>query len=167
MTSSFNERLYKCMVCSVIIVTLGCAIFENELKARFIYEEMPLAGAIPKAKALEIPMEKIQENQEISMHQTPKHGTIKEGADSDMTPTPSDSESTIPTSAQTTGKGDLERINHMSIAEYETLNGVGPVLAKRIYEDRLKNGPFKSLAELNRVKGIGDKKLKKILDSLK
>lgn len=37
----------------------------------------------------------------------------------------------------------------------ETLNGIGPALAKRIVADRDSGGPFGSLEGLRRVKGIG------------
>jgi competence protein ComEA len=37
----------------------------------------------------------------------------------------------------------------------ETLNGIGPALAKRIVADRDSSGPFGSLEGLGRVKGIG------------
>jgi competence protein ComEA len=39
--------------------------------------------------------------------------------------------------------------------QLDTLPGVGPVLARRIVVDRDKRGPFGSLANLRRVKGIG------------
>src|SRR5436190_15067947 len=39
--------------------------------------------------------------------------------------------------------------------ELDELPGVGPVLARRIAADREKRGPFGSLANLRRVKGIG------------
>jgi competence protein ComEA len=39
------------------------------------------------------------------------------------------------------------------------LKGIGPALAKSIVEYRRKNGPFKSVEDLVRVKGIGLKKL--------
>src|SRR5439155_27200744 len=41
-----------------------------------------------------------------------------------------------------------------SAAEIETLRGVGPALAKRIVADRDSLGPFGSLEELQRVRGI-------------
>ncbi|HKW11131.1 MAG TPA: helix-hairpin-helix domain-containing protein, partial [Gemmatimonadaceae bacterium] len=40
-------------------------------------------------------------------------------------------------------------------AQLDALPGVGPVLARRITVDREKRGPFGSIANLRRVKGIG------------
>jgi competence protein ComEA len=48
-------------------------------------------------------------------------------------------------------------INSASEREFETLPKIGPVIAKRIVEDRRQNGPFRSVEELQRVKGIGSK----------
>lgn len=55
-------------------------------------------------------------------------------------------------------------INYASEKELEDLPGIGPSLAKRIVEYREQNGPFKSLEDLEKVKGIGQKKIEQIKD---
>jgi competence ComEA-like helix-hairpin-helix protein len=55
-------------------------------------------------------------------------------------------------------------INTASAAELELLPGIGPALAARIIEDRLAAGPFKSVDDLDRVKGIGPKTLERVRD---
>ncbi|MCP3177174.1 helix-hairpin-helix domain-containing protein [Desulfuromonas sp. KJ2020] len=47
----------------------------------------------------------------------------------------------------------------MSLADWTVLPGVGPKLAERIEKDRQKNGDFGSLEALQRVKGIGPKRI--------
>jgi competence ComEA-like helix-hairpin-helix protein len=51
-------------------------------------------------------------------------------------------------------------VNSASIEALESLPGVGKVLAVRIIQDR----PFKTIEELDRVKGIGPKTIEKIID---
>lgn len=46
-------------------------------------------------------------------------------------------------------------VNRASAAELALLPGIGPALAGRIVEDRERNGPFATLDDLVRVRGIG------------
>jgi len=50
-------------------------------------------------------------------------------------------------------------INRAGVENWVRLKGIGPALAERIIEYRNKNGAFKSVSELQNVKGIGPKKL--------
>jgi competence protein ComEA len=52
--------------------------------------------------------------------------------------------------------------NIASKADLETLPGIGPVLAQRIIDYRRAHGPYKTIADLRKVSGIGRKKLEKI-----
>lgn len=53
-------------------------------------------------------------------------------------------------------------INSASEADLQKLNGIGPVKAKAIVDYRAKNGPFKTVDDLEKVKGIGPGIVKKI-----
>jgi competence protein ComEA len=56
------------------------------------------------------------------------------------------------------GSGALPvvNLNTATLADLDTLPGVGPVLAARILSWRTTNGPFRSVDELGEVSGIGD-----------
>ena len=53
-----------------------------------------------------------------------------------------------------TDAGALLNVNTASATELEALDGVGKVLAERIIEYRTANGPFQSVEDLQKVKGI-------------
>lgn len=58
-------------------------------------------------------------------------------------------------------KGPID-VDVATEAELRTLPGIGPVMAKRIIADRDSLGPFGSLQEFDRVKGIGPVLLKSL-----
>lgn len=53
-------------------------------------------------------------------------------------------------------------LNTATQAELDTVKGIGPGKAKAIVEYRDKNGPFKSVDDLNQVKGFGQKSIDKL-----
>jgi competence ComEA-like helix-hairpin-helix protein len=53
-------------------------------------------------------------------------------------------------------------VNSAQRRELEQLPGIGPSLASAIVSFREQKGPFKSLADLDKVEGIGPKKLSRI-----
>ncbi|ABW66818.1 ComEA family DNA-binding protein [Desulfosudis oleivorans] len=57
--------------------------------------------------------------------------------------------------------GQLVNINTASVDELTALTGVGKEIAQRIIEYREANGAFKSVEQLQNVKGIGAKILEK------
>jgi len=57
-------------------------------------------------------------------------------------------------------------INTATVQQLIEIKGVGDVLAQRIVDYRELHKEFKSLDELNSVKGIGSKKLEKLLPYL-
>lgn len=61
-------------------------------------------------------------------------------------------------SAAAGGAGGKVNINTASAAQLDTLPGVGASTAEKIVADREANGPFKTVEDLKRVSGIGDKK---------
>lgn len=59
--------------------------------------------------------------------------------------------------------GQAIDINTANATTLEALPGVGPSLAQEIIADRTQHGPFRSVADLDRVRGVGDKLLAKLM----
>ncbi|HPJ17301.1 MAG TPA: helix-hairpin-helix domain-containing protein [Candidatus Woesebacteria bacterium] len=53
--------------------------------------------------------------------------------------------------------GQLININTGTVEELDKLSGVGPFLASKIVEYRLSEGRFKSIEDLKKVSGVGEK----------
>lgn len=56
----------------------------------------------------------------------------------------------------------LLNINTATVDELQMLPGIGPAIAKDIVAYRQAKGPFKNVAELDKVKGIGKKKFEAV-----
>lgn len=55
-------------------------------------------------------------------------------------------------------------INTASVSELEQLPGIGEVIAQRIVDYRTQHGPYKTVRDLLKVEGIGEKKFESIKD---
>ena len=53
-------------------------------------------------------------------------------------------------------------VNRAGLEELTALPGIGPVMARRIMEDRRQHGRFLTLSDLRRVKGISPKSLEEL-----
>jgi competence protein ComEA len=60
--------------------------------------------------------------------------------------------------------GDLININTATLAELETLPGIGPSLGQNIIDYREANGPFETIEDIMKVSGIGTAKFEAIRD---
>jgi len=60
------------------------------------------------------------------------------------------------------GKSSI-RVNQATLVELQAIKGVGPVLAQRIIETRDRIGGFRGPSDLDKVPGIGKKKLDNLL----
>ncbi len=66
---------------------------------------------------------------------------------------------------QSPAAGDIRvNLNHATLAQLDTLPGVGPVLAQRIIDYRTKHGGFKSVNDLRQVDGIGEETFARLKD---
>ncbi len=82
---------------------------------------------------------------------------------------PPKEENAATSAAMETGTGseltEKININTATAEELDRLEGIGPVLSKRIVEYRAQT-PFKTIYDIKKVSGIGDKKFEKIKDQI-
>lgn len=64
-----------------------------------------------------------------------------------------------------TGSGKVN-INTADSSRLQTLNGVGPATAEKIIAYRTEKGPYKTIADIKKVSGIGDKTYEKLKDHI-
>ena len=69
-----------------------------------------------------------------------------------------------PSAAAVTAPGGLLNLNAATLADLDTLPGVGPVLAQRILEARDAQGGFKAVSDLRKVSGIGSSRYEQLKD---
>jgi competence protein ComEA len=62
------------------------------------------------------------------------------------------------------GPGTPVNLNTATLADLDTLPGVGPVLAQRILDARDAQGGFKAVSDLRKVDGIGDSRYEQLKD---
>jgi competence protein ComEA len=70
----------------------------------------------------------------------------------------------VPLNAPTKIPGGKININTGTLAELDTLPGIGPAIAQRILDYRAQNGDFKTSEDLKKVRGIGDAVFDQIKD---
>lgn len=63
--------------------------------------------------------------------------------------------------------GDLVDLNTATVEQLQTIDGVGPVMAERIFTWRQEHGRFTSVDELQEIDGIGPKKFAKLKDRVR
>lgn len=65
-----------------------------------------------------------------------------------------------------TTSGPKVNINKADLTELQKLTGIGQKKAQDIIDFRMKNGDFKSIEDLGKVSGFGDKTLEKLKDEI-
>ena len=107
-------------------------------------------------------------------------GGLKKGADtSDINQARilKDGEQIYVYPAAVTGGGGVSRpairkngpimVNRATVKDFESLDGIGPVLANRIVSYRKTNGPFTAIEDLLKVPGIGQSKFAQFKEKLR
>lgn len=130
-----------------------------------IFEAIEKAGGLTeKADTTNVNQaETVKDGQKISI---PKKGATAQssgGSGGEPSHTTSAPASNAQTSAGTDpASGAKININSADSSQLQTINGIGPSTAEKIIRYRTSKGAFKSIDDLKKVNGIGDKKLEKL-----
>lgn len=84
--------------------------------------------------------------------------------DGDQVYVPVKGEENAPTPESLVRTAGKVNINKASLAELQTLPGIGEIYAQRIIEYRTMHGPFQSVEDLLQVRGIGNATLDRLRD---
>ncbi len=150
-TDSEKQSLIQVYVCGEV---KNPGIYRVEAGAR-LHEVIELAGALEDAELRYLGMAReLLDGETVAV---PAIGEIN----------PADAGTAAVGTFPSTINSGRVNINQASADEMASkLNGIGPVLASRIIEYRLANGPFKKVEDLKQVTGIGEKKFNDIKDSI-
>lgn len=130
-----------------------------------IFEAIEKAGGLTeKADTTNVNQaETVKDGQKISI---PKKGATAQsngGSGGESSQTTSAPASNAQNSAGTDpASGAKININSADSSQLQTINGIGPSTAEKIIRYRTSKGAFKSIDDLKKVNGIGDKKLEKL-----
>lgn len=146
------DRLHTALA---VLITLGVGYRAFDNHKRVAGNEQPAlraqierTGRSGKAPARERPHRKAAEKRPSA--------STESGVRAEQTPAGALARVTVP-KQQTVVGATVERVDMDQASErvLEALPGIGPSLARRLARDRESNGPFGSLAGLQRVKGVG------------
>ena len=125
-------------------------VYSLPLNAR-VFEAIKAAGGLKKgADASDVNQARIlKDGEQIYIYPTSQSFTSSSGI------------------KKTVRKNGPIMINRASVKEFESLDGIGPVLANRIVAFRKINGPFAAIEDLMKVPGIGSSTFAKFKEKLR
>lgn len=159
------------VVVGIIALFICIRIFSNNQENAFIIESMNPSEISETSETSETLVTSVtsssQTSESVVQTQTSSQTQISEQT-SDQ---PSDDQPNLTTeplaySAEMGKTFDLYAFNQLSKDELMTFSGIGEVTAQAILDYRKENGPFSDFNDLLLVKGIGEKKLQKIMTIL-
>lgn len=138
------------LVIDVAGAVVNPGVYSLPLNAR-VFEAIKAAGGLKKgADASDVNQARIlKDGEQIYIYPTSQSFTSSSGT------------------KKTVRKNGPIMINRASVKEFESLDGIGPVLANRIVAFRKINGPFAAIEDLMKVPGIGSSTFAKFKEKLR
>ncbi len=146
------------VITGVIILFISIRVFSTNHENTFVIAEITATDS-----QLEVPYNQQTEQSQALQTESQTEETIKSIIPSNSQVSPAEP---LAYSAELEKTYTLEAFNKLTKEELMTFSGIGEVTAQAILDYRRDNGPFGQFDELMSVKGIGEKKLLKIMTIL-
>lgn len=145
-----TQMIAPALIIDVTGEVVSPGVYELPAGSRVIDAIKAAGGARPKAALSELNLARIiKDGEQIYVDPIYKAGaSIRAG-----------SKAAVP-------RGPIN-INRASASELDSLDGIGPVIAKRIIAYRTTNGAFLAIEDLLKVSGIGDAKLAQFKEKIR
>jgi competence ComEA-like helix-hairpin-helix protein len=164
------------VVVGIIALFICIRIFSNNQENAFIIESMNPSEISETSETSETLVtsvtsssqtsESVVQTQTSTQTQTAEQTSDRPGDDQPSDDQPNVTTEPLAYSAEMGKTFDLYAFNQLSKDELMTFSGIGEVTAQAILDYRKENGPFSDFNDLLLVKGIGEKKLQKIMTIL-
>jgi competence protein ComEA len=145
-----TQMIAPALVIDVTGEVVSPGVYELPAGSRVIDAIKAAGGARPKAALSELNLARI----------------IKDGEQIYVDPIYTAGSPTRAGSKATAPRGPIN-INRANASDLDSLDGIGPVIAKRIIAYRTTNGPFLVLEDLLKVSGIGDAKFAQFKEKIR
>ena len=164
MPSSANAQQPTEILVHVVGAVVAPGLYSVNVDSRIIDAVMAAGGLSSTADPCAINLaQPIGDGQQVVVPAT------KDGSPGDQSTCAGETQSGMPGGASVgpdTATGALISLATATVAQLDTLPGIGPALAQRIVDWREASGGFSSIDQLGDVSGIGDKVLENIRDKV-
>jgi competence ComEA-like helix-hairpin-helix protein len=145
------------VIAGAILLFVCIRVFSNNHENAFIIE------AISPTETETTEWTQNIEPSQVEIQKQPDTTIISNNSTSDL---PNTDDEPLAYSAELGRTFNLDAFNKLTKDELMTFSGIGDVTAQAILDYRKENGPFSDFDDLKLVKGIGEKKLQKIMTIL-
>lgn len=145
-----TEMVAPALIIDVTGEVVSPGVYELPAGSRVIDAIKAAGGARPKAALSDLNLARIiKDGEQIYVDLIYKAGARTRSASKAVTP-----------------RGPIN-INRATASDLDVLDGIGPVIAKRIIAFRTTNGPFTAIEDLLKVSGIGDAKFAQFKEKIR
>ena len=147
-------------ICLVVLIAAGGIILSIKLgpKEQAKNDVDQLKQAQDQISALQTQLDQLKKDNEAKTAATTTPAPVA------TTPAADTGKVAGASTSNSTAVAGKVNINTADLTGLDSLPGIGPAYAQRIIEYRTTNGPFKTIDELDNVKGIGPATINKLRD---